>query len=112
MLIAIDFDGTISLDIAYWQAFIHSANENGSKVILTTSRTTLTGLPYIYGLFDRLACGPTHKRAYCTLWGYYPDIWIDDQPETVNGPGWLWCQRLKGAFKSILHKLFQTEESK
>lgn len=105
MLLAIDYDGTYSMDPYFWRTFILSAAAEGHTVILATSRDTVEFLPAINGIAEMIACGPTHKRKACAALGRFPDIWIDDQPETINGPGWLWWQRLKGALKALFSEV-------
>lgn len=105
MLLALDYDGTYDADPQLWDDFIFNAVGRGHAVILATSRSTTDGLPKIPGIVEAIPCGATHKRAACKAIGYEPAIWIDDQPETVNGPGWLWLQRLKGFVKAALRRL-------
>ena len=101
MIIALDYDGTYTLDPAFWDDVIGEAGVRGHTVVLATSRDSTAGLPVITGLAQVVCCGATHKRLACEAAGVKVDAWIDDQPETVNGPGWLWWARFKGAVKAL-----------
>ena len=90
MKIALDYDGTFTLDPEFWSGFIGLAKLIGADVRIVTHRheeldkiTLDHEVPIIYT--DGVA-----KKWYCEHRGDYwtPDIWIDDKPKGIyeNGP--------------------------
>jgi FMN phosphatase YigB (HAD superfamily) len=98
--ISIDYDDTYSADPNLWWGFILAAKNRGHRVIVVTNRdrtqqrevlTALADVP----VDDVIFAGPSPKRRAAVASGWYPDIWIDDRPDTVErapGPPWsrLW----------------------
>lgn len=81
MKIALDYDGTYTRDPVFWGSFISQCRGHGHEVRIVTARTEAmidfdVGLPII-------ACGFVPKRTFCNQLGWFPDIWIDDQPEFI-----------------------------
>lgn len=89
MLIAIDFDDTLTTDSVLWAKFIESAKSLGHRVICVTARRstedniesidnwmTMHGvsLPVYY-------TGLRSKVEYMASQGHKVDIWIDDDPK-------------------------------
>lgn len=89
MLIAIDFDDTLTADSQLWLKFIESAKSLGHRIICVTARRdtednnesidrwmTMHGvhLPVYY-------TGLRSKVEYMKSLGHKVDIWIDDDPK-------------------------------
>lgn len=88
LLIAIDFDETLTRDSALWKDFIQSCKRLGHTVICITSRRdtednneTITNWMHSHGIdipyyFTGLASKLDHAKKI----GLKVDIWIDDDP--------------------------------
>jgi hypothetical protein len=84
-IIALDYDGTITLNIPFWINFIKQAEEAGFRVCIVTMRypdekdsmddRVLEACPWLVTTQRRA------KKEFCALFGIYPAIWIDDRPE-------------------------------
>jgi len=87
MLIAIDFDGTYSLDPSFWDLFIDSATYKGYTVICVTMRYKKEGAEIKRALAGKVKeiifTGRKAKRKFAHNHGYYPDIRIDDSPHCL-----------------------------
>lgn len=89
MLIAIDFDGTLTEDPALWREFVFQARERGHRfVCITARRNTDENTQLINDWMDEnLIQMPLHftnlasKVEYATKRGLNVDVWIDDDPE-------------------------------
>lgn len=75
MRIALDWDGTHTLDPDFWDAFARLAKQYGHEVALVTARGPGEHiehfLPVVY-------CSRTPKRGH-----FAADVWIDDAPELI-----------------------------
>lgn len=86
-LIALDYDGTITVNIPFWIDFIKRAETAGMSVVIVTMRTPEEKATMDERVLD--ACPwivPTSrqaKRDYCAAYGIHPDIWIDDNPAWI-----------------------------
>lgn len=85
MLICIDFDGTYTMDLPLWDAFIEKARNNGHEVICATMRYEHE-MGYVYqkleGKVDRIIhTSRKAKKPFLQTEGIIPDVWIDDNPE-------------------------------
>jgi hypothetical protein len=87
MLIALDYDGTYTLDPAFWAEFISNVRARGHKVICATMRNDdeveevrRVMWPHAIPVYHtrRMAKGPALAAA-----GIFPDIWIDDRPQWI-----------------------------
>ena len=89
MLIAIDFDETLTRDAKLWRDFCHVADQLGHRIICVTARRdtednnesienwmTMNGvrLPVYY-------TGLRSKVEFMASHGHKVDIWIDDDPK-------------------------------
>lgn len=78
MKIALDYDGTYTLDPEFWDAFIFEAKDRGHSVVIVTSRSkdepieSKTACHVIYCSYDA-------KEKF-----YNPDIWIDNDPRYIT----------------------------
>lgn len=89
MLIAIDFDETLTADARLWKEFIGSAQRLGHRIICVTARRqTAENIEIVEGwiaansldlpvYFTQLASKVEYMER---VWGMRPDIWIDDDP--------------------------------
>jgi len=83
MIIALDFDKTITADTLLWREFVRLATIGGGhECIVVTGRdkrheVDFMDLPVVY------AAGKL-KREAAEKAGYEVDIWIDDEPGTIE----------------------------
>lgn len=87
LTIAIDFDGTWTADAALWQEFLRMAAARGHRLIIATGRTEPSADMARHGLPPGLPvvfCGPRPKRSVVESRGYAVDIWIDNEPGTIE----------------------------
>ncbi len=85
MILAIDYDDTWTRDWAFWNAFIKSAQNRGHTVYCVTWRdpsmpvsTDLSNLVQVF--YTSLQA----KRVYMEAKQIYVDIWLDDNPYSVD----------------------------
>ena len=85
-IIALDYDGTITLNVPFWVDFINRAEMAGFAVAIVTMRYPeekesmdhrILAHPWIITT-ERHA-----KREFCAAFGVHPAIWIDDQPNFI-----------------------------
>ena len=88
MLIAIDFDDTLTTDAILWLKFIESAKALGHRCICITARRqteenieTIDEWMTMHGVsLPVYFTGLASKTWYMERLGIKVDIWIDDQP--------------------------------
>ena len=84
MLLALDFDETYTRDPIFWDKVIALANQHGHSVICATMRHEHEGEDVVKALQhkveDIIFTGRKAKFNFVTEAGYYPSVWIDDQP--------------------------------
>lgn len=90
MIIALDFDGTHTMDHALRNRFIADSHAAGHRVVLVTMRhegeadrvfRTVVGIPpHDFYFTNRRA-----KRPFMAALGVLPHVWIDDNPHWVDG---------------------------
>ena len=88
MLIAIDFDDTLTMDSELWRSFIRSASVLGHQVVCVTARRdtddnneTISSWMQSHGIDLRVYfTGLSSKVDYMQKRGLKVDIWIDDDP--------------------------------
>jgi hypothetical protein len=80
MKVAIDYDGTYTLDAGLWQAFVQAAMAAGHEVRCVTSRypdqRVEVDCPVTYTSMEP-------KGPHVIAKGWVPDVWIDDHPERI-----------------------------
>lgn len=82
MTVAIDYDGTWTVDPPMWERFVALLRDYGHSAVIVTMRpqgypiVCDADLPIIYTNGNR-------KRPYAQARGIRPDVWIDDQPELI-----------------------------
>jgi predicted glycosyltransferase len=86
MTIAIDFDHTWTADVALWRQFASDAKKRGHDVIIVTARCGWSEDMLRHGPLDVpvLYTGGKLKRHAMEFLGIKVDIWIDDQPGTIE----------------------------
>lgn len=89
MIISIDFDKTWTADPPLWKHFSRIVKQRGHQVILVTNRLGMKrdvrDLAGVRLHVDEIVfAGPGPKRDAARLRGYDPDVWIDDNPSTVD----------------------------
>jgi hypothetical protein len=88
MLIAIDFDETLTADAQLWREFVGSATTIGHRVVCVTARRdteenreTLAEWMQSHGLeMSVFFTGLGSKVEFMRSRGHKVDIWIDDDP--------------------------------
>ena len=89
MLIAIDFDETLTADAQLWREFIISARALGHRVIcITARRLTDENIDIVEQWFEEAGIvdvpayftNLSSKTEYAKSLGLSVDIWIDDDP--------------------------------
>lgn len=88
MLIAIDFDDTLTADAALWREFILASIKLGHRVVCVTARRdtddnfeTINAWMHSHGIDLRTYfTGLSSKVEHMKKLGLKVDIWIDDDP--------------------------------
>jgi len=96
MVIALDYDGTWTVDPKFWRAFVHMAINAGHTVIMVTQRCRAYPeqvkevedeidklIPIIFAGDPML---PMSKSLAAKISDRHVDIWIDDNPQSVIVP--------------------------
>jgi hypothetical protein len=102
MLIALDYDGTLTIgERDFWRYVIGVARTHGYELVTVTSReNTLGNLSEItsaqlelgYTSWPIVFAHDQPKRLAAEQAGFVPDIWVDDQPHMIgDGRGVLEC---------------------
>ena len=86
LLFAIDYDCTFTADPYFWQEFIDLAKTHEHVCICVTMRHPHEEiLPEHAKLFEAVVYTSRKAKRPVVDWaGYYPSIWIDDMPFTVD----------------------------
>jgi hypothetical protein len=92
VLIAIDFDDTLTADSQLWLKFVESAKSLGHRVICITARRdtednneTIDEWMTMHGVhLPVYFTGLSSKVEYAKKIGLKVDIWIDDQPRQCD----------------------------
>lgn len=84
MKIALDYDGTITKDVGFWDAFISLAGSHGHEVVIVTKRFDSDE--------ERIELFPNIKKIYTSheakifhVKNEGIDIWIDNNPFDIVG---------------------------
>lgn len=87
MIIALDFDKTYNIAPDYWDDFIAMSEDYGHEVILATYRHKEYDWDPLMDDLDipMYFTDGKGKRAFLHELGIVPDIWIDDNPESITG---------------------------
>ncbi|MBL4682537.1 MAG: hypothetical protein JKY88_17705 [Pseudomonadales bacterium] len=86
MLIAIDYDKTITADRLFWHEFLGMVRSRGHYAIVATGRKSTA--PIDDGtkrlVMSVVYCGDRMKSWAVEQAGYNVDIWIDDEPGHIE----------------------------
>lgn len=82
MLIAIDYDGTYTADPRMWEAFIVGTNHLGHEIVICTGRAFPPNHEFAPWVTVHCTAGQA-KRDYLATLGIHPDVWIDDDPQSI-----------------------------
>ena len=84
MLIALDYDECYTVDPEFWDLMIALAKHRGHSVICVTMRYKHEGEVIINTLEEKVEriifTGRKAKHQFTQDMGYYPSVWIDDNP--------------------------------
>jgi hypothetical protein len=91
VIIALDYDDTYTRDPELFRRFINLAIDRGHTVVCATSRLK-NGLceqdnpidEWLRRRCELVFCCHNLKREMCEKAGYKVDIWIDDQPGSIE----------------------------
>jgi hypothetical protein len=89
VIVAIDYDSTWTADPGLWETFAGMMRDRGHTLVLVTNRmdTALNRNEVIPKVGPHVKwvmfAGPTPKRDFAVSQGVHPQIWIDDNPQTV-----------------------------
>jgi hypothetical protein len=88
MRIALDFDGTFTLDRDWWSAFIMSAQSRGHTVDIVTIRHPEADRLILHEHLENLGCLLVYcdgepKEKVAERLGIKYDVWIDDRPRGI-----------------------------
>jgi len=87
MNIAIDFDKTWTRDPWFWRNFSLTCKLNNYKLYIVTRRSANDELQRLDNDIDDepiIYCNGEFKRLHCERLGIKIDIWIDDEPGTIE----------------------------
>lgn len=84
MLIAIDYDKTYTADPAFFDDMVQIAKHHGHKFICATGRKNKLADDERKPLMEIVYCGDELKSVVAKKLGYKVDIWIDDEPGTIE----------------------------
>ena len=84
MIIALDFDQTVTEDKQLWKMFVMSARKRNHKIYIVTYRTDNGNNDDIDIFANESGCNGIiytngKQKSHC----FKADIWIDDQPITI-----------------------------
>lgn len=82
MLIAIDYDGTFTRHPDLWVGFIEGASRLGHEVVICTARAFPPDTARHMSTPFYCTAGQA-KRDYLASLGLHPDVWIDDDPQSI-----------------------------
>jgi hypothetical protein len=86
MQIALDYDGTVTLDETGWLEFVDMMRQRGHHVIVVTMRHEHEPLQMIApktGEVPVVYTGRKAKQDFCAKMGVFFDVWIDDNPNFI-----------------------------
>ncbi|SRR5258706_13611281 len=90
MKIALDYDGTYTLDPNFWYSFILVCKDFGHDIRIVTLRKPEMNNDMLDALgtdfIPVLYTSNVPKRIYCDSIDWQPQIWIDDTPEFIVRP--------------------------
>jgi hypothetical protein len=87
LLFGIDFDGTFGADPALFHAFVQMIHSRGHEAVLVTQRTEEWRAAVeeaVQNCIPIVFAGGFTKREAARRRGYNVDIWMDDNPMSVD----------------------------
>jgi hypothetical protein len=91
MKIALDYDGTYTLDPEFWDLVIALAHSHKHDIRIVTMRKPEMKIEINWPphTLDVIYTSNKQKREYCDEIGWHPAIWIDDSPEFIVRSGFM-----------------------
>lgn len=93
MLFAIDWDGTVTADYTLFATFLREITRVGHHYLIVTGRKDAEPVDYhkipgykLYPALDIIYADNEYKCTVVERFGYNVDIWIDNEPGTIE-PG-------------------------
>lgn len=91
MKIALDYDGTYTLDEPFWIDFIRLCKGRNHDIRIVTMRDDNQANQELVVYFARFGVpviftSKKQKREHCNEIDWQPQIWIDDSPEFIVRP--------------------------
>lgn len=84
MLIALDYDDTYSLDGNFWDQVVEIGRRHGHEFVCVTGRSEPPG-SHERCVPMPVVCAPSEfKRQAAARAGFVVDVWIDNEPGTVE----------------------------
>lgn len=93
MLFAIDFDRTFNRDTAFWKDFLDLLEHHDHSAVLVTARSASHDNQDLYriiafsGISEVYFTDGQPKKPYLASKKIHPDIWIDDDPASIDPDG-------------------------
>lgn len=93
MTIALDFDNTYSLHPLVWNDVIDQFQRSGFRVIMVTDRSAQHENSDLYravkfsGISEVFFTDNQPKKPFLAVLGIHPNIWIDDDPASIDPHG-------------------------
>jgi hypothetical protein len=88
MIVAIDYDETITENVGAWKEIIKTMNFMNFTVLCVTYRQPDCDpheLDWLKGYVEEIIfTGQTAKRKFCIEQGWEVDVWIDDEPMSIT----------------------------
>ncbi|MGD9878927.1 MAG: hypothetical protein AB7F22_07790 [Reyranella sp.] len=115
MRIALDFDGTYTLDPLAWDAFIIAMQRAGHLVMVVTLRAADADQLALESHFYSIGCpviycdGQPKHTILKEDYGYVPDIWIEDDPRSIHEGSRLNPEQLAAWREKDVHRKPRTE---
>lgn len=88
MKIAVDYDGTFTLNPVAFSRVIRVLKQTGADIRIVTSRNTNGDNEELEGVSKFLEipvvyCSGQQKKTVCQGLGWVPDIWVDNEAHTI-----------------------------
>ena len=83
MIIALDYDGTMTEDIEAWLDFIDLMEDAGHTIYIVTMRYPSEGLPIGFSRMQVVFTSRKAKKPFLDALGIHVNVWIDDHPQAV-----------------------------
>ncbi len=84
MIIALDYDQTLSKDPQFWANFVQLARQHNHQVVVVTGRPGTQPVDHHIGA-PVYYTSHALKAPFMKKQGVRVDVWIDDHPDLING---------------------------